>query len=128
MSDSAVRATIAWTTDYTVGVRQIDEEHQRLFALAERMHRAMLDGEGKAFLEDLLSGLVAYAGDHFKHEEQLMERIRFPGYREHRQQHEDLRGKVRAMQDRSAAGEATMTIEIMLFLMNWLKGHTMASD
>jgi hemerythrin-like metal-binding protein len=72
MADSFVMTTFQWTADYAVGVRQIDEEHQRLFALAEEMHRAMLEGEGKAILQALLAGLVAYTSYHFAHEEQLM--------------------------------------------------------
>ena len=128
MPAPVVKTMFQWTTDYAVGVRQIDEEHQRLFALAEQMHRAMLEGKGKAILEDLLARLVNYTCCHFSHEEQLMERIRYPGYRQHQQQHEDLRSRVRAMQDRSASGEVTMTIQVMQFLMEWLKRHTTGSD
>jgi hemerythrin len=52
------RLMFQWTADYAVGVRQIDEEHQRLFVLAERMHQAMLEGKGKAIPEELLARLV----------------------------------------------------------------------
>ena len=120
--------TFQWTADCAVGVRRIDEEHQRLFALAETMHRAMLEGEGKAILQDLLTGLVAYTSYHFAHEEELMERIGYPGYREHRAQHEDLRAKAREMQDRVASGELTITIEVMQFLMEWVRKHIASSD
>lgn len=85
-----------WTTDYEVGVRQIDGEHQRLFALAETMHRAMLEGNGKAILQDRLAALLGYTCYHFEHEEQLMQQIGYPSYRQHRQEHEDLRSAVRA--------------------------------
>jgi hemerythrin-like metal-binding protein len=123
-----VNPTFQWTTGYAVGVRQIDEEHQRLFALAERMHRAMLEGKGRQILADLLARLVEYTSYHFAHEEQLMERIRYPNYRQHRKEHEELRSRVQAMQDRAASGEVTITIEVMLFLMEWLKRHTATSD
>lgn len=35
-----------WLTGYAVWVEEIDHEHQRLFALAEEMHLAMLAGTG----------------------------------------------------------------------------------
>jgi hemerythrin len=57
-----------------------------------------------------------------------MEQIGYPGYRQHRQEHEDLRSAVRAMADRAASGETTMTIEVMQFLMTWLKRHIAGSD
>jgi hemerythrin len=128
MPDSFAPITYEWSPDYTVGVRQIDGEHQQLFLLAQKMQEAMLTGEGKALLTDLLARLVEYTGFHFAHEEQLMERIHYPEFRKHRQQHEDLRAKVRAMQDRAASGEITMTIEVMQFFIAWLKRHTITSD
>ena len=123
-----VNTMFQWTKDYAVGVRQIDKEHQRLFALAESLHQAMLAGQGKAILQDLLTRLAAYTCDHFAHEEQLMRRIRYPDYPQHREQHEDLRSKVRAIQDRFSSGEITITIEVMQFLMEWLRIHTTTSD
>ena len=128
MADPVVEATYQWTTAYAVGVPQVDDEHKQLFAFAESLHRAMLEGRGKAILLGLLAELVAYTGYHFAHEEQLMQRIGYPDYPQHREQHEDLRSRARAMQDRAASGKATMTIEVMQFLMEWLKRHIPTSD
>ena len=105
MSDSAVQPMLQWLPDYAVGVPQIDQEHQRLFALADRMHRAMLEGKGREQLDALLASLVDYAWDHFAHEERLMERIGYPELNDHRKQHADLQSEVRAMQDRAASGQ-----------------------
>jgi len=117
-----------WTSDYAVGVAEIDREHQWLFAAAEKMHQAMLAGQGKEALRSLLTGLVAYACDHISHEERLMERIGYPDLSGHRRQHVQLRAKVRELEARAAAGEATMTIEVAQFLIEWLKQHTISSD
>jgi hemerythrin len=128
MPDPVVETTYQWTSAYAVGVRQIDEEHKRLFALAESLHQAMLEGQGKAILQGILASLVAYTCHHFAHEEQLMQRIGYPDYPRHLKQHEDLRSRVLAMQERAASGELTMTIEVMQVLMEWLKNHITASD
>ena len=90
-----------WTTDYAIGVWQIDEEHQRLFALAEGMHEAMLNGKGKVVMGGLFADLVNYTCFHFAHEEQLMGRLKYPDRRQHQHEHEDLRSRVRAMQARA---------------------------
>ena len=128
MSQPAIMTTYRWTTDYAVGVHQIDEEHRRLFVLAEEMHQALLQGKGVAVLGQLLDSLVEYTRYHFAQEEQLMQRLRYPGYARHRQQHEALTANVLALQGRAASGEVTMTIEAMQFLIAWLKHHTIASD
>ncbi|HTR39474.1 MAG TPA: bacteriohemerythrin [Bryobacteraceae bacterium] len=128
MPDDPANTMFLWTNDWAVGVREIDADHQRLCALAQSMHRAMLDGRSKAFVEELLARLLDYTDYHFTHEERLMARIGYPELRQHQRQHEKLRSEVRAMQARAASGEVTMTIEVMLFLMNWLRQHTAASD
>jgi hemerythrin-like metal-binding protein len=117
-----------WTPAYAVGVPSIDAEHVRLFALAANMHRAMLEGKGKAILENLLAQLVDYTCYHFAREERLMERVRYPGSLPHRREHEDLRSSVQAKRARAASGEVTMTIEVMQFLMDWVKRHIVESD
>jgi hemerythrin-like metal-binding protein len=117
-----------WTDAYAVGIGPIDEEHQRLFALAEAMHVAMIAGRGKEFLSTLLAALLDYTSYHFAHEEELMERVCYPGLAEHQRQHEELRARTRELQERAASGEVTMTMEVALFLMDWLKRHTISSD
>lgn len=128
MPDAAIDALFRWTTDYAVGIPEIDEEHRRLFGLAENLHKAMLEGKGTAVLANLHGELLDYTGSHFAHEEQLMQGIGYPGHRQHCQEHENLRSRVLAIQDRLASGEITMTIEVMQFLMTWLDRHITISD
>jgi len=128
MADLLARPMFEWSTDYAVGIGQVDEEHQQLFVLAEHLHRAMLEGNGKTTLVNLLARLVDYTCYHFTHEEQLMERIQYPGYRQHQQEHTVLRSRVRELKDRAASGEMTMTIDVAQFLMEWVKRHIIASD
>jgi len=117
-----------WTAEYAVGVPRIDEEHQHLFALAGCLHKAMLEGKGKAILSHLLTGLADYTRYHFEHEEEWMARIRYPDLRQHREEHDTLRAKVREMHARLELGEVTMTIELMQLMMEWLKRHIATSD
>lgn len=118
---------LQWTADYAVDIEPIDEEHQRLFQLAEELHQAVLEGKGDAIQKDLLSRLVGYTLHHFAHEESLMERIRYPDYRQHQLEHAELCSKVRTMQDRSDLGEIPPG-EILQFLAGWLQHHTTSSD
>lgn len=121
-------APFQWNPAYAIGVDEIDAEHRHLFRLAGRMQEAMLNGAGKEMLGELLSGLIAYTGQHFAHEEGLMQSIRYPDLAAHRRQHQELRVRVAAMSERAAAGEITMTIEVAQFLSGWIRGHIAASD
>ena len=120
MVEASVRSSIAWQDAYALGVAQIDREHQHLFALAAKMHEGLLAGKGKDQIEKMLTELVNYTCHHFAHEEKLMQKTGYPGYEQHRQDHANLRAEVLAKQLRARSGEATMTIEVMQFLIEWI--------
>ena len=125
---TASKSLFRWLPDYSVGVPQIDHEHQELFALAERLHQAIRADQEKEVLENHIDGLLEHTGYHFAHEEQLMEQIHYPHYQDHCREHEDLMRKARAMKQRVAAGEIGLSVELVEFLLEWLKRHTTTTD
>ena len=128
MTPNHDRTLFRWSSIYTVGVPQIDEEHQQLFRLAQQTHEAMLDGCAKEVLSKRVAELIDYTCYHFAHEEQLMQRAGYPEYPQHRRLHEELRSRAVRFRERLESGEITMTIEFMQFLAAWLKRHTTTSD
>jgi len=119
---------IEWTTDYAVNIPEIDGEHQNLFAMINRLHEALLNGQGTQLLSALLTELTQYVQEHFSHEETLMVASHYPALEAHLQQHRALQRKVRTLVERLARGEVTMTIELTLFLSEWIRKHTMTTD
>jgi len=119
---------LEWTPEYSLHVPAIDREHRLVFDFVNRLHQAMLDGKGKDILKPLFGEVVQYAASHFVHEEKLMADIHYPGILEHAQQHSALAGKVQEFVGRYERGEATLTIELTLFLADWVKRHVMTTD
>lgn len=117
-----------WLSDYAIGVQEVDAEHQGLFSLAEKLHRGILLQQDQQIVGPLLLDLIDYTCCHFAHEEQLMQRIGYPHYADHCLQHQDLQSRAVAMQERYSAGETGMAIELLQFVVDWLKCHTMTSD
>jgi hemerythrin-like metal-binding protein len=118
----------AWSDAYSLEHPQIDREHQALFALAEQLHQAMLDGSGAAVLGDLLSRLINYTQVHFSHEEALMRRHHYAGMDAHVAEHRKLTAQVLELQQKYAAGRLAITVETMQFLRTWLEHHIQRSD
>ena len=119
---------LEWTPDYSVHVSEIDREHQTLFSVINRLHEAMLGGEGKSILATLLSELTQYTLHHLTNEERAMAAIEYPRLRAHALEHDELRRGIRAFGERLARGEATITIELTLFLSEWIKRHVLTTD
>ena len=117
-----------WSDTYSLEHPQIDREHQALFAMAEQLHQAMLNGSGVKVLEGLLARLINYTQVHFSHEEALMRHHHYGGMDAHVAEHRKLTEQVLDLQRKYAAGKLTITMEIMHFLRGWLDHHILRSD
>ena len=62
----------AWRPEYSVHIDAIDRRHQALVAMIRELQEAMEEGRGRASQDTLIERLVAYAGVHFRFEEDLM--------------------------------------------------------
>ncbi len=117
-----------WQESYRVGHEEIDKQHKRLFELADALHSAMTAGKGKDTIGQVLANLVSYTRSHFATEEGLMRRHSYPEYSAHKAQHDALTHQVLELQKQFQAGNATITLETMKFLKNWLTGHIGLTD
>ena len=117
-----------WSNSYSVGVSSIDAQHQKLFAIARELHSAMTSGQGKAVAGRILDRLVQYTTVHFAHEERLMRLYDYPDGVAHRAEHEKLTKQVLKFQEDYHAGRATITVQLLHFIRDWLVQHIGSSD
>jgi hemerythrin len=117
-----------WSNSYSVGVTSIDAQHQNLFALARELHDAMSAGQGKAAVGKVLDRLIQYTTVHFAHEERLMRLYDYPDAAAHKEQHEALTRRVVKFQEDYHVGRATMTVQLLHFLKDWLIHHIQGTD
>jgi hemerythrin len=117
-----------WKPEYSVQIPAIDAQHKKLFSLAAELHTAMSQGKGKSVLEPALARLVDYTKGHFSDEEQLMRRFNYSGVDDHKVLHDKLTARVLDFQSRFRQGEACLTVDLMVFLQDWLAHHINGSD
>jgi hemerythrin len=117
-----------WNSSYATGIGSIDAQHQALFQTAAMLHQGMVAGKGKAALGSILERLVRYTESHFAHEERLMSVHNYPGLAAHKVQHDTLCRQVREFQEQFQSGQATITVQLLHFLKNWLVEHIQGSD
>jgi len=121
-------AMFTWSPQYSVGNDLIDGEHRKLFALADRLHQAMLSGHGNTVLRGLFDELAEYTRTHFAHEEALMQRYSYPQLPAHAEIHRQLIARVASLQEDLRAGKLTVTMNTMQFLSDWLTHHIGKTD
>jgi hemerythrin len=117
-----------WTNEYAVNIGSVDAQHQTLFAMCRELYAAMSAGQGKAVLARILDRLVQYTAVHFAHEERLMQLHQYPDFAKHKAEHDALTRQVLAFQTEFNAGRATMAVQVLQFLKDWLEKHIKGSD
>ncbi len=120
---------IEWTDGMSVGVAAFDDDHKKLVAMLNELFDSMQSGAGKDKLGEILDGLIAYTVTHFDREEKMFAEHGFPGAEAHIKQHEDLKAQAVAAQEKFKSGAAaTVSMEVLNFLKNWLVTHIQGSD
>ena len=114
----------------TTGVASIDEQHQELIGMINRLHRACISGSGKAELRQMMNFLGEYVQTHFKHEEGLMEEHRCPAKQKNQMAHQkflkDFQKLVAAFESR---GETTsILLDLRRLVADWLVNHICSVD
>jgi len=117
-----------WKEEYSVHIREVDKQHQKLVTLLNGLYDALKKGEGLEALGGILSELVSYTKTHFATEERLMKTHGYPGYLSHKEKHQKMTEKVLEYARKFESGEIRSPIEISNFLKEWLKKHIMDTD
>jgi hemerythrin len=121
-------AFIEWNNSFSVGVSEIDLQHQKLVEMINDLHDAMLQGKGKAVLGDIIKGLVDYAVTHFLTEEKYFDQFRYPDAGSHKEEHSAFTQKVAEFKNGFDAGKLALSITVMDFLSSWLRNHIKGVD
>lgn len=121
--------------EFYTGIESIDQEHTRLFELAQETHE-LLDND---ILQDksdslvhLVSELINYTRTHFSNEEEYQKSIGYAHLKEHAAQHRAFEARLSAFDLDSIENDfkkQNETVQSLLtFLMNWLVNHILEED
>lgn len=121
-------ALLEWNDSYSVGVATIDRQHAGLFGMLNDLHTAMMKGQTKLVIGPLLDKLVKYTRVHFAYEEKAMEASKYPNLSTHRIRHRELTKQADDFAARYKKGDASLNIELIRFLSDWLTKHIMHED
>lgn len=119
---------IEWSDELSVGIEEIDAQHQVLVGLVNEMHDAIQHRHGSSVVIGILKRLADYTRIHFAVEESLMRILAYPGYDGHKEEHEKLLEHVKELQEKVDSGRTAIGFELMHFLKIWLTKHIMESD
>jgi hemerythrin len=119
---------IEWSSELSVGVPSLDEEHLVFIQTAHAFQLAVTRGQGTAGLGATLRELRDYATNHFDHEERWMREHAFPDTAAHVAEHEDFLHRLRDFEKRSDAPDTFLVADLVTYLQRWFANHVKQTD
>jgi hemerythrin-like metal-binding protein len=116
-----------WTESLRVVVKQIDDDHKRLFELVHEVHLLCQKEVDSNRLYCLISEFIVFIDYHFKREEAIMSASAYPFCKKHSALHEQLIYQVKQQFERFKKMQQTAD-EFVVYLLDWLIEHINESD
>ena len=119
---------ISWNDRYSVGVKELDEQHKQLFKMLDDLFESIDTVVDSQTVSDVLSRLREYALEHFETEERYMSECEYPDIENHKGMHEQFRMKVDDLCSVGTARPEQVLTDVLNFLYEWLTGHILSCD
>jgi hemerythrin len=121
---------VEWQDYLSVGVEVIDRQHRLLIDKYNAFFTAYSEGRADKEVIRLLGFLEEYVAIHFADEETLQQRIGFPDFQKHRNQHLELTRKVAELRDRleNKGPAPDLVASTGLLMTGWLIEHISVMD
>lgn len=113
------------------GNKMIDAQHRELIEKINNLLKSCEDRSNKVGAIKMLDYLADYTDFHFSEEEKLQEEIGYPGLKEHKEKHQELRQVVEELtemlQEEEGPTEAFVH-QVQVNIKDWLFGHIKTFD
>jgi len=117
---------LEWREEYSVNVPKLDQDHRLIFELIKELREAAHRQDADTLVPQVLKKLNQYALQHLQREELLLRIRAFPGYAEHKAEHDTYLAKVASLQ--ANLGRRDIAVRIVNFLTEWWRDHILSSD
>jgi len=119
---------VKWTEEYSVGIKEIDNQHKGLIIIINELFTLMTKGKAKDNLSEIFDYLTDYTKKHFFTEETLLYKYAYPDLEKHKIEHSKFIEKLNNLKSDFSKGKITISLEILNFLKDWLLNHIKLSD
>jgi len=121
---------IEWNEKLATGNSNIDNQHKELFRRFDTLLAACNQRKGKDEVHNLLLFLGDYVKTHFSMEEALQKNNNYPGYADHKKEHDGfIREFVKLEEQLKLEGASfPLVIQTNQTMVNWLIKHINVRD
>jgi len=125
---------IEWKPELNIGIKNVDEDHQKLIELTNKLISAINNEIPKKEILNIFEEMEAYTYYHFEREESFMDSHCTSSdmkeeIRKHKEQHSYFAGKLSVLKETLIQTTSkSVSYEIVEFLLHWLIDHIINED
>ncbi len=119
---------LEWNDKFSVAISMIDEEHKKLIGILNKVVFTKGNNSNPEELREVLREMAKYALKHFKTEETYMKELNYPGYQNHKKEHEDFFDKTLEYFHKAGNEYRHILHELHEYLTQWLVNHIQVTD
>ncbi len=120
--------TINWKNEFSVGVKEMDEQHKKLLGMINRLIEEQHTLTDPRTIADLLTEMTDYAQVHFRAEEFLMAEYGYEQISVQEKQHQAFIDKTISFYSATDIGPNVLSVALLDYLGTWLVGHILQED
>lgn len=128
MLNSQQKNGLVWKDEYSVNVKEIDDQHKQLFAIVNNLINVVDTIPDEEIIRGLVSDLIAYKKAHFATEEKYFEEFHFEGKIDHQAAHTNFDQNVNKLQEQYQNDATRLARELIDYLEDWFIGHIIYTD
>lgn len=116
-----------WEDEYCIGLELVDNDHKKLFSLANNTWELAKKGEDLQKVRDAVTALYDYVQYHFSHEEEFMKQLDYNKLSEHKKLHSETLHKMNMIMHN------TKDIDMVVYkfkrlIVSWVLEHLLTED
>ncbi|MDD2822604.1 MAG: bacteriohemerythrin [Candidatus Daviesbacteria bacterium] len=119
---------IIWDKDFSVGIKEIDEQHQKLFEIINRLDDSTNAPTNTEKISEIIKELLDYSVYHFSTEEKYFKEFNYEHTEAHIKSHNLYKEKVDQFIIDFKEKDGNLPFEIINFLSNWWTAHVNGQD
>lgn len=119
---------VQWTPKLDLHVPMVDKQHKLLVDYINELYTAMAHNRTAGEMQIILRKLRDYTATHFADEEKMFTATAYLGAAEHMKIHRKFVAKLDEVEEHLKSGTATVSMDLLTFLKDWLVQHIMGTD
>lgn len=119
---------VFWNESLSVKIKTIDDQHKKLIEILNDFYDNIVSRTNIENTTRLINELREYTVYHFAQEENYMKQLNYDHYPSHKKSHEQFIIKIDEVEEKIKQGKTVMSLEMTMFLKDWIKNHIMVAD